>query len=116
MYKSYEYYNAGENYFHRWGYKAQERLKAHLTPNENGFYSILADGGKYWTIGTSEGKYGEYARWKDTFFSVNSAGYVWAKVGTPKAEKFIEMINDLINQMVKACNPHEDEEEMDEEE
>lgn len=67
--------------------------------NEQGFYSIPADGGKYWTIGTSKGKFGEFAKFGDVFLSVNSAGRVWAKVGTPKAEAFIAMVNRMIEKM-----------------
>lgn len=99
MYKAETFYNAGTNEIHRYGHKAQEKLVAYLEPNEKGFYSIPADGGKYWTIGTSEGKYGEFAKFHDTFLSVNSMGRVWAKVGTPKADAFVAMINNMINVM-----------------
>lgn len=90
---------AGQNEFYRWGRKAIEKLKQRLTPNENGFYAIEADGGKYWAIGVSQGQYGYYAKYNGTFFSVNSLGHVWAKEGTPKAQAFVEMINNLIQQM-----------------
>lgn len=93
------YYNAGENFIHRYGKKAQQKVMACMTPNEQGFYSIFADGGKYWTIGTSEGKFGEFAKFGDNFLSVNKAGYVWAKVGTPKAEIFLAMVNHLLEDM-----------------
>lgn len=99
MFKDYRYINAGENEFYRWGRKARERAAIALTPNEKGYYSIPADGGKYWTFGTSNGKYGEFARWNDTCFSVNRGGFLWAKAGTPKAEKFVEMVNELIEMM-----------------
>lgn len=99
MYKDYRYINAGTNEFYRWGKKAIEKLSASLTPNENGFYAVAADGGKYWTFGTSNGKYGEFAKYGNTFFSVNSLGMVWAKEGTEKAEKFVEMINGMIKAM-----------------
>jgi len=99
MFKGNRYINAGENEFYRWGRKAIERVEAHLEPNEAGFYSIPADGGNYWSIGTSNGKYGEFAKYKNTFFSVNSMGNVWAKVGTEKAEKFVEMLNGMIQDM-----------------
>ena len=99
MYKDDRYINAGENEFHRYGHKAIAKAKAHLTPNENGFYSIPADGGKYWTIGTSVGKYGEFAKFGDTFLSVNKSGFVWAKVGTPKADVFVAMVNKMISDM-----------------
>lgn len=99
MYKDYRYINAGENEYYRWGRKAQEKIAAHLTPNDNGFYSIPADGGKYWTFGTSAGKFGEFAKHGETFLSVNKGGYVWAKVGTEKAEAFVKMLNGLIAEM-----------------
>lgn len=99
MYKDYRYINAGENEFYRWGKKAQERIAAHLTPNEKGFYSIPADGEAYYTIGTSNGKFGEFAKFHDTFLSVNSIGCVWAKEGTEKAEAFKAMLNELIANM-----------------
>lgn len=103
-------YRAGENEFYRWGKKARERATAALTPNKKGFYSIPADGGRYWTFGTSIGKYGEFMRWKETCFSVNSVGNAWVKVGTPKAEKFIEMISELIEKMKELCKADDDDE------
>lgn len=103
MYKDYRYINAGENEFYRWGKKAQAKVAHYLTPNANGFYAIPANGGNYWTFGTSEGKYGEFAKYKGTFFSVNNAGMLWAKVGTDKAEKFVEMLNEMLEDM-KAKN------------
>lgn len=104
MYKDYRYINAGTNEIHRYGKKAQEKAAKYLEPNEKGFYSIPADGGNYWTIGTSEGKFGEYAKHNNTFLSVNKAGYVWAKVGTPKAEAFVDMVNSMINSMIATNN------------
>lgn len=98
-----KYLYAGQNEFYKWGHKAQEAVSKALTPNEQGFYRIPTCT-KYFAFGTSEGKYGEFAKWHDTFFSVNKAGYLWAKVGTPKAEAFVEMINDLINSMTKMHN------------
>lgn len=101
MFKDSRYINAGENEFHRWGKKARAKAEACLTPNEKGYYSIEADGGKYWTFGTSEGKYGEFARFGDTFFSVNKGGFLYAKAGTEKGEAFTKMIKTLINCMVE---------------
>lgn len=101
MYKDYRYINAGQNEIYRWGKKAQEKVAKYLTPNANGFLSIPADGGNYWTIGTSDGKYGEFAKFGTSFLSVNRAGFVWAKVGTEKEKIFIEMINQMITQMKK---------------
>ena len=100
MYKDYRYINAGENEFYRWGKKAQERIIACMEPR-NGFYSIPVDGGNYYTLGTSKGKYGEFMKWNGTIFSVNTSGYAWAKAGTEKAEKFIEMLNRLVGDMKK---------------
>lgn len=113
MYKDFRYINAGENEFYRWGHKAQEKVIKHMTAN-NGWYSIPADGGKYWSFGTSKGKLGEFARWNDTFFSVNSLGRLYAKEGTEKGEKFVEMLKRLLADMQtrKAEDiPEEDEEE-----
>lgn len=99
MYKDFRYINAGENEIYRYGHKAVDRVKACLEPNEKGYYSIPADGGKYWTIGTNDGKYGEFARFGETIFSVNKGGFVWAKAGTEKGEKFVEFLNDMIKEM-----------------
>lgn len=115
MYKDYRYINAGTNEFYRWGRKAQEKVSAHMTPNENGYYSIPADGLKYWTFGTSKGKYGEFAKYRDTFFSVNSCGNLWAKAGTEKGEKFVEMLQNLLAEMeMKAHECGKDAEESEE--
>lgn len=99
MYKDERYINAGTNEIYRYGNKAQEKVKRALTPNEQGFYSIPTDGGKYWTIGTSDGKYGEYAKVCGTIFSVNKAGKMWAKAGTDKAEYFINAISKMLENM-----------------
>lgn len=101
MFKDSRYINVGQNEVHRYGKKAQERAAAHLEPNEKGFYSIPADGGRYWTIGTSSGKFGEFAKFGDQFLSVNSAGNVWAKVGSDKAEIFVAMVERMIEDMKK---------------
>lgn len=99
MYKDYRYISAGENEFYRWGHKAIERVEAYMVPNEAGYYSIPADGGKYWTFGTSTGKYGEFARIGETIFSVNKGGFLYAKAGTDKAEKFVEGLKAMIQAM-----------------
>ena len=99
MYKDFRYINAGENEIYRYGHKAVERVQAFLEPNENGYYSFPVDGGKYWTIGTSKGKFGEFAKYKDTIFSVNNGGFAYAKADTQKGEKFVEFLNDLIAEM-----------------
>lgn len=111
MFKDYRYINAGENEFYRWGHKAQELVKSYLEPNEKGFYSIPADGGKYYTIGTSTGKFGEFAKFGDTFLSVNNGGYVYAKAGTEKADAFVAMVNDMLNNMIKKNNERAEVEE-----
>lgn len=109
------YVNAGTNEFYRWGKKAQAKLRSCLIPNEQGFYTIPTET-KEWTIGTSEGKYGEFAKFGDTFISVNSRGNAWAKAGTPKAEVFIKMVNTLLKNMEEMLHPVDDEEEEIEEE
>lgn len=101
MYKDCRYINAGTNEFYRYGKKAQELVKSYLQPNEKGFYSMPADGGKYYTIGTSEGNYGEFAKFNDTFLAVNKGGFVWAKVGSDKETAFLAMVNTLLNGMIK---------------
>ena len=101
MYKDFRYINAGENEFYRYGRKARERMESYLTPNKNGFYSMPADGGKYYTIGTNKGRYGEFASFDGVCLSVNSCGFVWAKVGTEKAETFIKLVKGLIEAMMK---------------
>ena len=99
MFKDHRYINAGTNEFYRWGHKAIDMVKAGLVPNEKGYCSIVADGDKYWTFGTSTGKYGEYAKYNDTFFSVNRGGYIWVKVDSDKYEKYVEMLNNMIEAM-----------------
>lgn len=114
-YEDHRYYNAGENAFHRWGKKAQERVKNRMIPNEKGYYEIEVDGEGWWTIGTSKGKYGEFAKIGDTIFSVNKYGIMWAKEGTEKGEKFKEALQGLIdkmkNKMEESYMEDEDEEE-----
>lgn len=118
MYKDYRYINAGTIEIYRYGHKARELAASYLTPNEEGFYSIPADAGKYWTIGTNNGKYGEFTKYGDTFLSVNSIGRVWAKVGTPKAEVFVEMVNAIIAEMKRLdearCSHNNDDDEEEE--
>lgn len=100
MYKDYRYINAGENEFYRWGKKARELVESFLT-EKNGFLSMPADGGKYYTVGTSNGKFGEFAKIGNEFLSVNKGGYVWAKVGTAKEETFKKLVNTLLNNMIE---------------
>ncbi len=99
MYKDFRYINAGTNEVYRYGKKAQAKAAECLIPNENGFYSIQTDGDKYWTLGTSEGKYGEFMKFKGEFLSVNKGGFAWAKVGTDKERIFLNMVNALIDEM-----------------
>lgn len=107
------YYNAGENAFHRWGKKAQERVRSRMEPNKAGYYEIEVDGEKYWTIGTSKGKYGEFAKIGEDFFSVNKYGIMYAKAGTEKGEKFVKALNNLMIEMQKKMKERyvEDEDE-----
>ena len=99
MYKDFRYINAGTTEIYRYGHKAVELVERYLQPNDKGFYSIPVDGGKYYTLGTSEGKYGEYTRVGKTFFSVNKGGYMWAKVGSEKEEQFISFLKGMIRKM-----------------
>ena len=111
MYKDNRYINAGENEIYRYGHKAVEKVQAFLNPNENGYYSFPVDGNKYWTIGTSNGKFGEFARIGETIFSVNKGGYMYAKVGTAKAEAFVKALNWMVEEMHKLNNVRGKEEE-----
>ncbi|MCR5502090.1 MAG: hypothetical protein K6F53_03705 [Lachnospiraceae bacterium] len=115
-YEAQRYINAGENEIYRYGHKAQERIEAMLIPNEDGFYSIPINGGKYYTIGTSTGKYGEFAKIGGTIFSVNKAGNMWAKEGTEKAEKFVEALKAMIEEMKRINEARTKDEEEEEEE
>ena len=98
MYKDFRYINSGENEIYRYGKKAVEKASSFLS-SRNGYYSFTVDGGKYWTIGTSNGRYGEFMRFGDTIFSVNKGGFAYAKAGTEKGNKFVEFINSMINEM-----------------
>lgn len=113
MYKDFRFINAGENEFYRWGRKAQELVKSFLI-ERNGYLSMPADGGKYYTIGTSKGKYGEFAKIGDEFLSVNQAGYVWAKVGTPKEETFRKLVNTLLQNMIDYGRRNSEDEDFEE--
>lgn len=106
MYKDYRYINAGENEIYRWGGKAVDLLKACKVPNKDGWINlpvgytmIPVDYSKYWTIGTSNGKYGEFCRIGGTCFSVNRNGMAYAKAGTEKGEKLIAAIDAMIAEM-----------------
>lgn len=110
MYKDFRFINAGENEFYRWGRKAQELVKSFLV-EKNGYLSMPADGGRYYTIGTSKGKFGEFAKIGDEYLSVNSAGYVWAKVGTPKEETFKKLVNTLLKNMTERYYGTDEEDE-----
>ncbi len=90
---------AGRIYFGRWGRKAQEKIKKGLEVNENGYMSLPIQGGKHYQIGVSEGKYGLYAKYDNTFFSVNSGGYIYAKKGTPKGDVYEKMLNHVLYDM-----------------
>ena len=104
MFKDNRNIYAGTIEIYRFGHKAVEKAEKALEANEKGFYSIPVDGGKYWTIGTSEGKYGEYAKVCDTFFSVNKAGYMWAKAGTEKGKAFVKAVKAMIEYMNRLNN------------
>lgn len=101
MFKDSRYINAGTIEIYRWGKKARAYAAECLEANKNGYISIPVDMGNYWTIGTSEGRYGEYAKYDGTFFTVNKGGYIYAKEGTDKAEKLVNLINGMIAFMDK---------------
>lgn len=113
MFKDNRYINAGQNEIYRWGRKAVEKAERCIAPNSGGFINIPADGGKYWTIGTSQGRYGEFAKINGVIFSVNKAGNVWAKAGTEKGEQLAEAIRAMADEMkrIHAESAKEEEEE-----
>lgn len=101
MYKDYRYINAGENEIYRYGHKAVDMVKACMIPNEKGYLSIPCDCGKYWTIGTSKGKFGDFCKFGDDIFSVNNGGFAYAKADTEKGQKFIKALETMIGYMNK---------------
>lgn len=112
MFKDNRYINAGTIEVYRYGHKAVEKVES-FKEAHSGYYSIPTDGGKYWTIGTSEGKFGEFIKFNETFFSVNKGGFAYAKAGTEKGEKFLELLDSMINYMneLNAARVKEEEEE-----
>lgn len=98
MYNGYRYINAGTIEVSKYGKKARAFVEDHMKANDKGFYSIPVEN-KYVTIGTSEGMYGEYAKFEDTFFSVNRGGYAWAKAGSNKEEAFLKMLESILERM-----------------
>lgn len=90
---------AGDNRFYRYGHKAVELIEKYLEPNDKGYYSIPVRGGKYYNIGASKGKFGEFARIGDTCFSVNSYGFMYAKKDTEKGEAFVKALENLVAMM-----------------
>ncbi|MCD8371815.1 MAG: hypothetical protein LUD27_00745 [Clostridia bacterium] len=90
---------AGTNEFYCYGKNARERIARYLTPDEDGYYRMPVDGGKYYSVGTSTGMYGEYAKWNGTCFSVNSDGILYVKAETEKAKIFTLMLRHYINEM-----------------
>ena len=99
MFKNDRNYYAGTNEVYRYGKEAVAKAAHALEVNKNGYMSIPTDAGKYWTIGTSEGKYGEFAKINGVIFSVNRGGFAYAKVGTEKGDAFVAAINSLIAKM-----------------
>ena len=99
MMKAGEIYRAGTNEIHRYGKEAVTRATKALTANDKGYYSIATDGGKFWTIGTSEGKFGEFCKMDGVIFSVNKGGFAWAKAGTEKGDAFVKAIEGMISKM-----------------
>lgn len=114
MYKDFRYINAGTNEIYRYGHKAVERVEAFMEANESGYYSFPTDGGKYWTIGTSNGKYGEFCNINGTIFSVNKGGYAYAKADTDKGQLFLEALKSIVEEMHRINDSrfeHKEEEE-----
>ncbi len=112
-YEAERFINAGENEIYRYGKKAQTKVESYKAEH-NGYYSIPVDGEKYWTFGTSTGKYGEFIKYGETLFSVNNSGYAYAKAGTEKGEKFLAMLDDMLrkmNELNMARFSHNDDEE-----
>lgn len=99
MFRDNRFINAGQNEIYRYGHRAVEKVSEFLEPNKNGYYTFPTHGGRYWTMGTSEGKYGEFMKFGDTIFSVNKGGYAYAKAGTDKGEKFVNFLNAIIAEM-----------------
>lgn len=99
MYKDFRYINAGENEIYRYGHKAVEKVQSYMEANEKGYYSIPVDGLKYWTIGTSNGKFGEFCKINGTIFSVNNGGFAYAKAGTEKGDLFVKALEAMIAAM-----------------
>ena len=99
MFKNNHFINAGEIEINRYGNKAVEKIENAMQPNDKGFYSIATDAGGYWTIGTSNGKYGEFAKFGNDILSVNAYGYMWAKVGTAKEVAFLNAMKFIIDEM-----------------
>lgn len=99
MFKDNRYINAGENEIYRYGREAVEKASRALEANKAGFYSIPTDAGKFWTIGTSNGKFGEFAKIDGTIFSVNKGGFAYAKAGTEKGDAFVKAIENMIAKM-----------------
>ncbi len=89
---------AGDNAFYCGEEKVVKYLERHLTERD-GYISVPVDGAYGYAIGSSEGKYGEYARIGGTCFSVNKGGYVFAKAGTEKGDKLVAALKGLIAAM-----------------
>lgn len=101
MFKDRRYINAGTNEIYRYGKKAQAKVTAAMEPNANGYLSIATDGDKYWTLGTSDGKFGEFCKINGTIFSVNKGGFAYAKAGTEKGEAFKKALEAMLNEMIE---------------
>lgn len=99
MYNGFRNIYSGTVVVKKYGKKAQAFIDACMEANDKGFYSIPVDS-KYVTIGTSEGRYGEYAKHDDTFFSVNSIGNMWARVDSAKEDAFLNFMKDIKAEMV----------------
>ena len=92
---------AGENELRRCDTEAQQRVQFCMEPNENGYFQIPADGGKFWQFGISHGKYGPYVKVGNHIFPVNTAGYIWVRQGGSKEGDFKEMLQTMLSMMQK---------------
>lgn len=100
--KAETYPKAGDIIVKRYGQKARAKALAAVTPNEEGFLTIPAYTVE-WEITTAKGPYGEFTKFGDQYLSVNKRGNIWARVDSPKADVFKELVKDLIYEMIEKC-------------
>jgi len=98
MYKNFQILKAGDNRILRYSINGYIKLGQYMEVR-NGYVSIPVDGKGFWTIGTTRGKHGEFCIINGVHFSVNRAGFAYAKAGTEKAEKLVRAIQYLYEEM-----------------